>query len=499
MSPALGRIALLPLWQDLPTQGEDPLYAQLFLAPGVLTNDFAFDDPNGAFPAPSGDLAVNQRPLSAHAAAVQGALSLTADELTAILADASVPVPAPFSLANLSICYRYSLLAQSLQIPVADLIALKIMSGLNPFQRLTGLPLNVLADDILLNQTIAFVKQVAVVENSGFSVDDLRYLLRHQFDPVGIYQSDPNALIALVQTIGSGLIGIQAQNAVPSNLLTMPETLIDQSLSGLFPAAILKTLFTQLSNSQTYTATAASPSALTPADFAAAPELTLSYDAVTTKQSLSYKGLLLDWRKAELQLLNQNAALNGLLSGLLDAVQQGARTALSDSIAAVLGVWASLVQYEGVSTGVTLAQSITDPTGKLVQADPSLAFAYDQADQLQWLGYRGVLLTDAESCPALTAIEPSPVLAALLAQVQQQALPAYNEMAATEVAIWCNSQTYKATQAAVAPAGQIDLAAYSTALDLALQSATITDPLPSAFKSVMTRGQRYRRSPAPVC
>jgi hypothetical protein len=49
----------------------------------VLNNDFAFDDPNGVFPAPSGDLAVDQRPLSAHAAAVQGALGLTAAELTA--------------------------------------------------------------------------------------------------------------------------------------------------------------------------------------------------------------------------------------------------------------------------------------------------------------------------------------------------------------------------------------------------------------------------------
>jgi hypothetical protein len=477
LAPALGRIALLPLWQDLSTQGENPLYAQLFLAASVLNNDFAFDDPNGSFPAPSGDLPVDQRPLSAHAAAVQGALSLTAAELTAILADASVPAPAAFSLANLSVCYRYSLLAQCLQIPVADLIALKTMSGLNPFQKLTGLPLAVLSDDILLKQTLAFVKQVGVVENSGFSVEDLRYLLRHQFDPVGIYQSDPNALIALVQTIGSGLRSIQTQNAVPSNLLTMPETLIDQSLSSLFPAPILKTLFSQLSNSQTYTATATSATGLTASDFAAAPELTVSYDAVTTTQSLTYKGLLLDWRKAELLLLNQNAALNALLSGLLNGVQQQARTALANSIGAVLGVWASLVQYEAVSTGVTPAQSITDPLGKLAQADPSLSFAYDQADQLQWLGYRGVL-TDAK-LSALTAINPSPTLATLLGKVQQQALPAYNEMAATETAVWCNSQTYKATQAAVAPAGQIDVAAYSAALDLALQNGTITDPVPA--------------------
>jgi hypothetical protein len=52
-------------------------------------------------------------------------------------------------------------------------------------------------------------------------------------------------------------------------------------------------------------------------------------------------------------------------------------------------------------------------------------------------------------------------------------------MAATQAAIWCNSQTYKATQAAVAPAGQIDVAAYAAALDLALQNGTITDPVPA--------------------
>ena len=129
---------------------------------------------------------------------MQGVLSLTSTEIVAILSDAGVAGPASFSLANLSICYRYSLLAQCLQLSVSDMIALKTMSGLNPFQAIAGTPLNVLADDILLNQTLAFVKQVVAVQNSGFTVEDLKYLLRHQFDPVGKYQSDPNALMALV-------------------------------------------------------------------------------------------------------------------------------------------------------------------------------------------------------------------------------------------------------------------------------------------------------------
>ena len=180
-------------------------------------------------------------------------MSLTAADITAILIDAGVAAPALFTLANLSICYRYSLLAQCLQLSVSDMIALKTMSGLNPFQALSGTPLTALKDNILLNQTLAFTKQVAAVENSGFTVEDLKYLLRHQFDPVGKYQSDPNALIALVQSVAGGLQQVQTQNTVPPNVMSLPETLIDQTLSGVIPAPILKTLFTQLTNSQTYT------------------------------------------------------------------------------------------------------------------------------------------------------------------------------------------------------------------------------------------------------
>lgn len=57
-----------------------------------------------------------------------------------------------------------------------------------------------------------------------------------------------------MQSIASGLEQIQTQNAVPSNLLEIPESLIDQTLSGLIPATILKSLFKQLSIAQTYTA-----------------------------------------------------------------------------------------------------------------------------------------------------------------------------------------------------------------------------------------------------
>jgi hypothetical protein len=85
LDPTLGRVGLLPIWSSLPTQGNDPLYAQLFLAPTVLNNDPSFDDPAGQFPWVTSDA------LSAHQPAIQGALGLSSDDVAAILADAAQP------------------------------------------------------------------------------------------------------------------------------------------------------------------------------------------------------------------------------------------------------------------------------------------------------------------------------------------------------------------------------------------------------------------------
>ena len=55
LAPALGRTALLPLWGKLATQGDNPLYVQLFLSAAVFNSDWSFDDPRGLFPAQAAD------------------------------------------------------------------------------------------------------------------------------------------------------------------------------------------------------------------------------------------------------------------------------------------------------------------------------------------------------------------------------------------------------------------------------------------------------------
>ena len=496
LAPALGRTALLPFWSSLPVQGENSLYAQLFLTPSVLNNDWAFDDPDGIFPTALADFGPPPPPLppvppltvfSNHQSSVQGVLGLTADEITAIFADAgpavtmvsymqgtqSVNVPS-FTLTNLSTCYRYSTLAKCLQIPVKDMIALKSMAcssvppspptGLDPFKPLSGNAISVLADDVLLNQTLLFVTQVAAVQNSGFTAEDLKYLLRQQFDPVGKYQTDPNALMTLMQSLANGLQQIQSQTAIPPNLASMAESLIDQTLSTLVPSAALKPLFSLLTNSQTYSGHATFTSAVDTTPFAGEPEMVFTFDNVADLETISYPGYLTDWKKQQLE------GLNASISSILDLIQKSAQTALVDGFNALLGVWASMVQYEAVRTPVAAAI----PAAPLIATDPAISLSYDQADKLQWVGYRGVL-TDTKKSALVAATSDAADLTPLLGDIQSQALPAYSQLIGSLLAMWTNVQTFQATQ----PAGAaIDSTAFFAALEQAQASQSITDQVP---------------------
>jgi hypothetical protein len=451
LSPAT-RTALLPLWGDISTGGVEPPYADLFLGPGVLANDWAFDDPSGVFPWTTTD------PLASHQTTIQGVFGLSDADVAAILLDADAIVTkvagaASFSLANISLCYRYSLLARALELPVADLIALKVFSSLNPFPAISASAVTDLAGDVVHNQTLTFLTAARSVATSGFTVEDLRYLLRHQFDPVGKYQVDTNALSALVQSVANGLRQIRIQNTVPARLASQPETLTDQRLSALFPAAILKSLFAQLSDAQTYTATqsgVAAANAIDPAPFAGEDRLTFAYDAVTQIQTVTCRGVLLDWqRDAWLQI-------NGtpLFTGLLAALQKQAPAVFAVNVGNVLGVWASLARYEALTPA---AAGIA--AGPLAVADAALTLRYDSVAKRQWLDYRGVL-TDAKKT-ALTAIDSSATFTSLLNNVQGQAMPAYRELVGAMLSTVLNGLTFQASQSPVTPANRIDAAVFA--------------------------------------
>lgn len=313
-----GRVGLLSLWSNIPTIGVNPLYSRLFLNPSVLQNDAAFDDPMGNYLSRS--LLIND-----HLLVLQCALNLTSDEVDLILADAGLdPATAPLSVANVSLLYRYGLLARGLQLSISDFVALKAMSGLNPFAALSSQPLGVLADDLPLTQTLAFVDAAQKALASGFTVGDLQYLLRHEFDPEGKYRPDPDALMQLVRSLSNSIHLVQSQNAVLADPLAFTDDVIKQKLALVFPSDVVQTFLGMWTGTVQYTAVQGGVvpgSQLDPAAFAKEPEIQLSYDSSTQTQKLTFEGVLLDTQKTKLT----SAHPSPLLAGLLNAVQAQAR------------------------------------------------------------------------------------------------------------------------------------------------------------------------------
>jgi hypothetical protein len=307
-----GRLKLLTLWSNLPTRGKNPLYTQLFLKRSILKTDAVFDDPAGNY------LSDPSLLLMDHSIAIQGALNLTAQEVAAIIADAGLdPATAALSLDNVSLLYRYRLLAKALKISINDLIALKALSGLDPLKALRGDSVSVLGDDYPFSQTTRFVEMAHTVKNSGFAIADLTYLLRHQFDPVGRYRQDSTALAVFVKTLATGLRSVRSDQAVPSDASVLTDDLLQQKLSLVLSPEAVTTFIGMWNGTAQYEAVQPNvlpDNQLAPAALATVPAMSVSYDPVLQAQRLTYRGLLTDAQASALEAANPSPLLANLLS-----------------------------------------------------------------------------------------------------------------------------------------------------------------------------------------
>jgi len=308
-----GRLKLLTLWANLFTTGKNSLYSQLFLRDSSLKNDKdyqrTFDDPLGNYLSTPGVL------IKDHLVAIQAALNLTASDIAGTLVDSGFDLnTAALSLENVSLLYRYGFLAKALRMPVVDLISLKALSGLNPFLALKPDHVSVLDDDYPFTQTLRFVEIARIVEDSGFHVEDLNYLLRHQFDPVGKYRQDPNTLLALVKSLSAGLRSIQTAQALPAGSLT--DDLLQQKLALVLTADAAAKFMSMWNGTAQYDVSqpnVAPANQLDPKGFTQVSNLTLSYDPVLEAQKLTFRGALTDAQSAQLQSVNASPVFAALL------------------------------------------------------------------------------------------------------------------------------------------------------------------------------------------
>ncbi len=276
-----------------------------------------------------------------HLLALQGALGLTADEIRRILEDAGKSIDtAELSLAHVSLLYRYGLLAKALKLSIRELIALKQLSGLDPFRSIQVNPLTQLNDDYPFTQTLRFVEVAETVKESGLTIEDLDYLLRHRFDETGKYRPNRESTLALLKTLAEAIRAIRIEHAIPDDPGGMSDEVLRQKLGLVFPPDVVERFLSMMAGTAEFTTTTAATSAgqLNPLDFVGEPAISqLTYNATTNEQKLVFRGILFDAQKAELKSeFNTKLAAKSLsptvtaaqqttFANLLDAVQVKAR------------------------------------------------------------------------------------------------------------------------------------------------------------------------------
>lgn len=188
---------LLVFFGPLPTTGDDPPYQRLFLNAAVhspVEEDFALA---------AGEVLAASRTderarLDAHVPALLAALGVSAAELAALFE--LLPGQAPASLANLSALYRHVRLARGLGVSVEDLVTLRRLSGLDPFEPGS-------------EHAVEFVALADRVRDAGLPVAELDYLLTHRGAQTSTTQPSVDTIAAVLTDVRTGLQAIREDTA----------------------------------------------------------------------------------------------------------------------------------------------------------------------------------------------------------------------------------------------------------------------------------------------
>jgi hypothetical protein len=321
------RLKLLTLWSDIPTTGKKPLYAQLFLTRNILKTDAVFDHPLGQY------LTDSNIKLKDHLLALQGALGLTADEIGRIFTDAQESLDlAVLSLPNVSLLYRYGLLAKVLKLSVSELIALKQLAGLDPFKSLHSDPLATLAEDYPFSQTLRFLEIAQEIKDSGLKIEDLEYLLRHRFDVTGKYRPNPEGTLTLLKTMSEGIRAIRTEHAMPGEPGAVSEDILRQKLGLALPPDTVERFLAMMNGTAEFTATkdgVVPGNQFPPEGFADEPAIREApYNGTRQEQKLTFRGVLFEAQKSALQT-KFAPVLTGpqqlVFADLLDSLKKQAR------------------------------------------------------------------------------------------------------------------------------------------------------------------------------
>jgi hypothetical protein len=157
-------------------------------------------------------------------AALLAALGASESELSLLIdgSGAVVTSDKKLSLENLSRLYRVVTLARPLRLSVRDFLRLKELTGIDPFAN----DLSPVTAAVTRN-TLRFVEAFQKIRGSGFSTDELDYLLRHRLEAGSTVLPADEIAILILDEIRGGLQKIAAESSSlldASGTLKLPPT-----------------------------------------------------------------------------------------------------------------------------------------------------------------------------------------------------------------------------------------------------------------------------------
>jgi len=165
---------LATLWGTIDTYGKKSLYAKLFLNKAVQNIDASF------IPDAFGQYLVNDEEseelITAHKQAILAAFRMSDEQFNEIVADSGLSMDtAVLNLENLSIIYRYVVLAKALKLSTTDLCIIKKLFDQHPFSAWDNIQSEF--TDINPEHTHNFIELVQKIRDSGFKAPQLNYIL----------------------------------------------------------------------------------------------------------------------------------------------------------------------------------------------------------------------------------------------------------------------------------------------------------------------------------
>lgn len=308
---SLGKLGLqkwISLWGRLEGGGNKSIYALNFLTAAIRKEDPVYTSPVGKYlsfqsggnfvpftfnSAVAENTTTGNVGLKNHIYTVQGALNLKEEEITLVLKqnDADLSTAA-LNLANLQLLHGYSLLHQVTGLTVKQVISLEKLTGLKPLRALPIAPVSTMADDHPYSQTIRFMEIATRVKESGFTVDELDFIVRHAYDPVGPQAPNEKNAIQFILDLSQDLKTIASDNTPPADITGYTDEFLQEKLVLALSADVANRFIGMWNNSYTHTVSLASAATQLPADlFDTETAVVLSYDSVLQLQQLSYTGV----------------------------------------------------------------------------------------------------------------------------------------------------------------------------------------------------------------